>query len=113
VLEDALADLTNPGEMVLDSFFGSGSISFAAQNTGRVCCGVQLNPFYLEVITRRFEASTGLAAVVADTFAQVRPEGVTTNPDSVKLCCAPSRPSRTLCSARAQPTFPRVLWPVP
>jgi len=35
VLEDALIDLTNRGEIVLDPFLGSGSTLIAAQNTGR------------------------------------------------------------------------------
>jgi DNA modification methylase len=46
MFEDALADLTNPGEIVLDPFLGSGSTLFAADNTGRVCCGVELDPLY-------------------------------------------------------------------
>jgi len=36
MLEDALIDLTNRGEIVLDPFLGSGSTLMAAENTGRV-----------------------------------------------------------------------------
>jgi DNA modification methylase len=74
MLEDALIDLTNHGEIVLDPFLGSGSNLIAAQNTGRVCCGVELDPLYVDVIIRRYEASTGIAAILADsgeTFEQV------------------------------------------
>jgi DNA modification methylase len=74
MFEGALADLTNPGEIVLDPFLGSGSTLFAADNTGRVCCGVELIPLYVDVMIRRFQASTGLAAILAgsgETFAQV------------------------------------------
>lgn len=74
MLEDALGDLTNRGEIVLDPFLGSGSTLIAAQNTGRVCCGVELDPLYVDLIIRRFEASIGKAAILADsgeTFEQV------------------------------------------
>ena len=74
MLEDALSDLTHRGELVLDPFLGSGTSLIAAQNTGRVCCGVERDPLYVDVIIRRYEASTGIAAILADsgeTFEQV------------------------------------------
>jgi DNA methylase len=74
MLEDALTDLTNRGEIVLDPFLGPGSSLIAAQNTGRVCCGVELDPLYVDVVIRRYQALTGMAAILADsgeTFEQV------------------------------------------
>ncbi|WP_334401435.1 DNA methyltransferase [Bradyrhizobium sp. AZCC 2289] len=65
-LEDALIDLTNRGEIVLDPFLGSGSTLMAAENTGRVCCGVELDPLYVDVIIRRYETATGTTAILAD-----------------------------------------------
>jgi DNA modification methylase len=67
MLQDALIDLTNRGEIVLDPFLGSGSTLIAAEKTGRVCCGIELDPLYVDVIIRRFEAETGAPAVLADT----------------------------------------------
>jgi DNA modification methylase len=67
MLEDALIDLTNRGEIVLDPFLGSGSTLMAAENTGRVCCGVELDPLYVDVIIRRYETATGTTAILADT----------------------------------------------
>jgi DNA modification methylase len=67
MLQDALIDLTNRGEIVLDPFLGSGSTLIAAENTGRVCCGIELDPLYVDVIIRRFEAETGVAAILADS----------------------------------------------
>ena len=58
---------TNRGEIVLDPFLGSGSTLIAAENTGRVCCGIELDPLYVDVIIQRYEAETGVAAVLADT----------------------------------------------
>jgi hypothetical protein len=38
-------------------FLGSGSTLIAAKNTGRICRGVELDPFYVDVIVRRYEAA--------------------------------------------------------
>ena len=63
MLEDALLDLTNRGDIVIDPFLGSGSTLIAADATGRVCRGVELDPLYVDVIIRRYEAVSGEAAV--------------------------------------------------
>jgi DNA modification methylase len=74
MLEDALLDLSNRGDIVLDPFLGSGSTLIAADKAGRVCRGVEFDPLYVDVIIRRYEAATGEAAVLAETgepFADV------------------------------------------
>ena len=84
MLDDALTDLTNRGELVLDPFLGSGSTLIAAENTGRVCCGVELDPRYVDVIIRRYEALTGRAAILAQTGEtnRSRPGGLMTRATS-------------------------------
>jgi DNA modification methylase len=67
MLEDALLDLTNRGDIVIDPFLGSGSTLIAADKTGRVCRGVELDPLYVDVIVRRYEAATGAPAVLVET----------------------------------------------
>ena len=67
MIEDALLDVANRGEIVLDPFLGSGSTLIAADRTGRVCRGVELDPLYVDVIVRRYEAATGNAAVLVET----------------------------------------------
>ena len=67
MLEDALLDLTDRGDIVIDPFLGSGSTLIAAEKTGRVCRGVELDPLFVDVIVRRFAAATGLAATLAKT----------------------------------------------
>ena len=67
MLEDALLDLTNRGEIVLDPFLGSGSTLIAAEKTGRICRGLELDPLYVDVIVRRFEATTGVPVVLEET----------------------------------------------
>ena len=49
----------------MDPFLGSGSALVAAEKTGRVCR--ELDPLYVGVILRRFEAATGKPAVLAET----------------------------------------------
>jgi hypothetical protein len=65
--EDALLDVSDRGEIVIDPFLGSGSTLIAAQATGRVCRGVELDPLYVDVIVRRYEAATGNHAVLVET----------------------------------------------
>jgi DNA modification methylase len=67
MLEDALLDLTNRGDIVVDSFLGSGSTLIAADTTGRVCRGVELDPLYVDVIVRRYEAVTGNRAIFVES----------------------------------------------
>ena len=52
-------DLTDRGDIVVDPFLGSGSTLIAADKTGRVCRGVELDPLYVDVILRRYQAATG------------------------------------------------------
>ena len=67
MLEDALLDLTNRGDIVIDPFLGSGSTLIAAHKTARICCGVELDPLYVDVIIRRSEAATGKPAMLNET----------------------------------------------
>ncbi len=67
MLTDALLDLTHRGDIVIDPFLGSGSTLIASEATGRVCRGVELDPLYVDVIVRRYQAVTGILAVLAET----------------------------------------------
>jgi DNA modification methylase len=67
MIADALRDVTRRGEIVLDTFLGSGSTLIAAQETGRICCGVELDPLYIDVAIRRWQKITGREAVQRDT----------------------------------------------
>lgn len=55
---------TLPGEAVYDCFLGSGTTLIAAEQTGRVCYGVELDPKYVDVIVRRWQQYTGKRAVL-------------------------------------------------
>ena len=53
---------TAQGEGVYDPFLGSGTTLIAAEMTGRVCCGVEIDPAYVDVIIDRWERFTGRRA---------------------------------------------------
>jgi len=67
MLADAIRDASDRGEIVLDGFLGSGSTLIAAERTGRICRGLELDPLYVDTILRRWERVTGGTAVLADT----------------------------------------------
>ena len=46
-------DLSNRGDIVIDPFLGSGSTLIAADKTGRVCRGVELDPRPVEALYLR------------------------------------------------------------
>jgi hypothetical protein len=52
---------------VLDPFLGSGSTLIATGKTGRRCHGVELDPLYVDVILRRYEAIAGRSAILEST----------------------------------------------
>jgi len=72
MLADALLDLTNRGDIVIDPFLGSGSTLIAADKTSRVCRSVELDPLYVDVIVRRYEAAAGGAATLVETGETVQ-----------------------------------------
>lgn len=74
LVADAIRDASNRGDIVLDAFSGSGTTLIAAAKTGRMARVIELDPAYVDVAIRRFEALTGTEAVHAETgeaFAKV------------------------------------------
>jgi DNA modification methylase len=59
---DALLDCTNRGDPVLDPFIGSGTTLLAAEQTGRRCFGIELDPLHVDTAVRRWEEMTGEVA---------------------------------------------------
>src|SRR6266404_3856397 len=54
---------SRPGQAIYDPFLGSGTSLIAAEMTGRICYGLELNPAYVDVIVRRWQVFTGRAAM--------------------------------------------------
>ena len=75
MIEDALLDMTERDDIVLDPFLGSGSTLIAAETTGRRCRGLELDPLYVDVMLRRYEAVTRRPAIVettGETYTELR-----------------------------------------
>jgi len=67
LVADALLDCSARGDIVLDSFLGSGSTLIAAERVGRVCYGIEIDPLYVDVAIRRWQRHTGDHAIHAAT----------------------------------------------
>ena len=65
LIADAILDCSARGDIVLDSFLGSGSTLIAAERTGRICYGMELDPRYVDTAIRRWQRYTGESAVHA------------------------------------------------
>jgi len=59
LVERAIGNSSRSGDTVLDLFLGSGTTLIAAERTGRVCYAMELEPAYVDVAIRRWEAFTG------------------------------------------------------
>ena len=73
---------TKCGELVFEPFLGSGTTLAAAELTKRVCCGLELDPKYVDVTVQRWQALSNKEAKLdgdGRTFGQVKAErlGVT------------------------------------
>lgn len=67
LVADAVKDCTRRGDIVLDGFAGSGTILMAAEKTGRIGYGVELDARYVDTAVRRWERHTGKKAIHAET----------------------------------------------
>jgi DNA modification methylase len=67
MVADALLDCSARGEVVLDAFLGSGSTLIAAERTGRICYGIELDPIYVDTVVKRWQRYTGDHAIHART----------------------------------------------
>jgi DNA modification methylase len=66
LVADAIKDCSRRGDIVLDPFGGSGTTLIAAQKSGRRARLIEYDPAYCDVILRRYEATTGDRALLAE-----------------------------------------------
>ena len=82
LVADAIKDCSRPGGLVLDPFCGSGTILIAAERTGRKARALEIDPAYVDVAVRRWQAYAGKPAVLAgsgETFETIEAQR-TANP---------------------------------
>ena len=75
LFEYQLLNNTKGGDIVLDSFGGSGTTLIAAEKNGRVGRLMELDPKYCDVIVKRWQDFTGKQAVLessGQTFAELK-----------------------------------------
>jgi DNA modification methylase len=56
LIERTIGNATEPGQLVVDAFLGSGTAIIAAERTGRRCYGFDLDRHYCDVILARWES---------------------------------------------------------
>jgi DNA modification methylase len=79
LVADAILDCSARGDLVLDPFLGSGTTVIAAERTGRICYGLELDPIYVDTVVRRWQRFTGLEGTdecTGQSFAQREKEVV-------------------------------------
>jgi DNA modification methylase len=77
MIADAIMDCSARGDIVVDCFVGSGSTIIAAERTGRICYGIEIDPTYVDTSVRRWQAFTGLSAthgISGLSFAELEQE---------------------------------------
>ena len=88
LIADALRDCTKRGDLILDPFVGSGSTLLAAERVGRRACAIEIDPVYVDVAVRRWQAYTGRDAIHAET-------GLTFDEMHVRRCADSMPPTPT------------------
>jgi len=78
LMRRSILNHTQPTELVYEPFLGSGTTLAAAELTGRACLGMEIDPKYVDVVVKRWQALSGCEPVLGDghykgaTFEHVR-----------------------------------------
>ena len=67
MVADAILDVTNTGDIVLDAFGGSGTTLVAAEQTGRRGRAIEISPQYVDTIVRRLSKVMNTKATLVGT----------------------------------------------
>ena len=97
MIADAIRDVTGRNEIVLDAFSGSGTTIVACAKVGRRGYAVELDPHYVDVGVRRWEAWSGEAARHAETgltFAEMSEQR------NLQVVAAPTAVAEAIPAAR-------------
>ena len=69
-----MKDCSRRGDIVFDPFMGSGTTIVAAERVGRRAYGIEIDPRYVDVAVRRWQAYTRRDAVLqgsGQTFEEI------------------------------------------
>jgi hypothetical protein len=69
MIAEAIKDCSRKGGLVLDAFGGSGTTMMACEATKRRARLIELDPYYVDVAIRRWQADTGGKAFLLETGA--------------------------------------------
>ncbi len=67
LVADAIKDCSKRNGIILDPFAGSGTTAIAAEQTGRLCYALELDPRYVDTAVHRWEKLVGDSAIHAET----------------------------------------------
>jgi hypothetical protein len=93
MIAEAMKDCTRRGQIVLDTFCGSGATLLAAERVGRQGRGLEIEPRYVDLAVRRWQSFTGRDAVHA-------PSGHTFEEASERLADRPREQAATGSTTR-------------
>lgn len=99
LVADAIRDCSRRGDIVLDTFMGSGTTIMAAERLGRRAFGVEIDPAYVDVAIRRWLSVTKADAILAGT-------GETYPEVARRRQAARETSSTSAAQAQASPTSP-------
>ena len=67
LVADAMKDCTRRGDIVLDTFCGSGTTILAAERVGRLAYTLELEPRFVDIAVKRWQAFTRKDAIHGET----------------------------------------------
>jgi DNA modification methylase len=88
VMRRPILNHTERGELVYDPFLGSGSTLVAAEDSGRICYAIEIDPVYVDVVILRWQKLTGKPAILEGdgrTFDEIRRERCSSSEAEVRL----------------------------
>jgi len=91
-----LLNNSSPGQAVYEPFCGSGTSIIAAETVGRVCHAIEIDPAYVDVTVKRWEAFTGGSAILEGdgrSFAEVSAERLGSAPEAGMPVAARAAPN--------------------
>lgn len=64
---DIIDNFSDPQQIIIDLFLGSGSTLIACEQKNRTCYGLELDPSYIDVICKRWQTLTGTMPILEST----------------------------------------------